>query len=148
MRYLVLGLCALALVPAASAARLPGIVSPTGNIRCLYVPPARGNGPVNLLCSIARSAYATRLQDHCMAPNGSGVDWHGFELGATRRGQILCTGGILYDPGTQHPHYVTLSYGRTWHQSVFTCTSRATGLTCTNRSGHGLFISRDSWRTW
>ena len=27
-------------------------------------------------------------------------------------------------------------------------TSRVTGLTCTNRSGHGLFLSRESWRAW
>ena len=67
---------------------------------------------------------------------------------AIRPGQVLCTGGILYNPGTQHPHYVTLPYSRTWHQNVFTCTSRVTGLTCTNRAGHGVFISRESWRTW
>ena len=137
-----------ALAPAASATRLPGIVSPSGNIRCLFVPPSNGSGPVNLLCSIGAAVFATHLQHRCMAPNGSGVDWHGFELGAIRPGQVLCTGGILYNPGTQHPHYVTLPYSRTWHQNVFTCTSRVTGLTCTNRAGHGVFISRESWRTW
>ena len=44
--------------------------------------------------------------------------------------------------------FTTLPYGKTWHQGVFTCTSRANGLTCRNPTGHGLFISRESWRVW
>ncbi len=130
--------------PASSFTRLPGIRSPSGNIRCFVVP---GRASV-LRCEIVHSVYSARLQARCMAPNGTGVDWHGFELTVTGKGAVTCSSGILYNPGTQRPSYVTLAYGRTWRQGAFTCTSRTIGLTCRNRAGHGLFISRESWRAW
>jgi len=129
---------------AGSTTILPGIRSPSGNIKCLFVPGSGGR----LLCSIAHSSYAQKLQDRCMGPTGAGVDWHGFNLNPAGKGQITCTGGILFSPATQHPRYVTLPYGKSWRQGVFTCMSRITGVTCRNRTGHGLFISRASWRVW
>jgi hypothetical protein len=140
-------LCALALWPASAAALrtpLPGIRSPSGNIKCLFVP----GGPSMMLCSIGDADYATRLQARCMGPNGAGVDWHGFTLPATRAAQINCTGGILYNPGTQRPHYVTLPYGASWRHGSFTCSSRRSGVTCRNAAGHGVFLARESWRVW
>ena len=129
---------------AASTTTLPGFRSPSRNITCLFVP---GSGS-RLLCSVAHSSYAGKLQDRCLGPTGAGVDWHGFDLNPVGKGRITCTGGILYSPATQHPRYVTLPYGKSWRQGVFTCTSRVTGVTCGNRTGHGLFISRASWRAW
>ncbi len=76
------------------------------------------------------------------------LDWAGFELGATKKGNIVCSGGILYNPDTQRPSYVTLPYGKSWRQGVFTCLSRVSGATCRNQKGHGLFISRQAWRGW
>jgi hypothetical protein len=128
---------------AASAARLPGVRSPSGNISCLLLP----GRPANLVCSIAHADYASRLQARCMAPTGPGVDWHGFLLGAGRAGRVNCSGGILY-PGSEHPHYVTLAYGMRRPLGAFTCTSSVTGMTCRNRTGHGVFVSREQWRTW
>jgi hypothetical protein len=145
MRSLVVAAsCALALAVCGSATAktvLPGFHSPTGNIRCLFVHGA-------LRCQIARADYAKTLQARCMAPGGAGVDWHGFELGATVKGGVTCSGGILYSPDTERPVYVNLPYGRTWRQGVFTCTSQITGVTCRNRTGHGLFVSRQTWRAW
>jgi hypothetical protein len=138
-------------VPALSATALPGFRSPTGNIRCLYVPgvrPVGGVRPVILLCSLARADYAKTLQARCMRPDGSGVDWHGFELGARSRGRVTCSGGILYDPGMERPTYPALAYGSTWRHGPFACTSRITGVTCRSRAGHGLFVARQSWRVW
>jgi hypothetical protein len=133
---------AAALVAASSAAiRVPGFRTPTGNIRCLYV----AGPPSTILCSISHASYAQRLQARCMGPTGAGVDWHGFSLGATRKGQILCTGGILY---TGRPSYVTLPYGKSWRRGAFTCASRLAGVTCRSRSGHGIFVSRQAYRTW
>jgi hypothetical protein len=54
----------------------------------------------------------------------------------------------MYDPNTQHPGYVTLAYGKTWRHGPFTCSSDVTGVTCRNRAGHGLFLSRQSWRAF
>jgi hypothetical protein len=147
MRSLVIvALCALALASAGAALAktvLPGFHSPSGNIKCLFIP-----NPSILLCQIARADYAKTLQARCMGPGGAGVDWHGFELTASRKGGVTCSGGILYSPGSQRPVYVNLPYGTSWRHGVFTCKSRVTGVTCTNRTGHGLFVSRQTWRVW
>jgi hypothetical protein len=98
-----------------------------------------------LRCQIARADYAKTLQNRCMS--GPSVDWHGFELRASGKGSVTCSGGILYNPDTQRPSYVTLQYGRSWRRGPFTCRSRIGGVTCRNRAGHELFVSRQAWRT-
>ena len=55
---------------------------------------------------------------------------------------VACTGGTLYDPGTEHPRYVVLAYGTTWKQGGLTCSSATTGVTCENGHGHGVFLAR------
>lgn len=115
---------------------LPSFRSPSGNIRCFDA--------VVLHCAIAQADYAKTLQNRCST--GAGVDWHGFELRASGKGVISCSGGILYNPDTQTPHYPVLAYGQTWRRGGFTCASAVTGVTCHNRAGHGFFISRQSWR--
>jgi hypothetical protein len=115
---------------------LPSFRSPSGNIRCFDA------GVLH--CQIAQADYAKTLQDRCMAR--ASLDWHGFELTATGKGGITCSGGILYNPATQTPHYALLAYGKTWRQGGFTCASAVTGITCRNRAGHRLFVSRQSWR--
>src|SRR5436190_17533943 len=86
------GLAAAASGPAAAAKTpLPGFRSPSGNIACLLLPAPSGS----LLCSIRRADYAKALQDRCLNPHGqkgAGVDWHGFLLSATRKGQVNCSG--------------------------------------------------------
>jgi hypothetical protein len=131
--------CGLAAV--AEAGTLPGIRSPSGNITCLYVP----QKPQFLLCQIASADYVPALRKHCgSAPYY--VDWIGFTLSAGGKGVVACAGGPAYDPDTQHPRYVTLPYGESWHQGPFTCRSATTGITCTNAGGHAVFISRGTYR--
>jgi hypothetical protein len=129
----------------AAAARLPGVKTPSQNISCFYVP-QRPTSHGNLLCNIKQAVYTKALQSRCIAPP-TGLDWHGFTLSDTKLGEVLCAGGIMYD-GRDTPTFVTLAYGKTWRYRGFTCTSRVTGLTCTNARGHGLFLSRQSWRAW
>jgi hypothetical protein len=129
----------------AAAARLPGVKTPSQNISCFYVP-QRPTSHGNLLCNIKQAVYTKALQSRCIAPP-TGLDWHGFTLSDTKRGEVLCAGGLMYD-GRDTPTFVTLAYGKTWRYRGFTCTSRVTGLTCTNVRGHGLFLSRASWRAW
>jgi Family of unknown function (DUF6636) len=146
-RVRLLTLCLLAAcsaAPAAAATELPGIRTPSGNIRCLFL----STQSRVLLCTIDRAGYAARLQARCHAPSGAGLDWHGFTLAPTGRGLVNCSGGIQYAPATEHPRYVTLAYGRTWRAGPFTCASMQTGLTCRTVRGHGLFLSRASWRAW
>ena len=140
----VLFAAALLAVAPASAVTIPGFHSPSGNIKCLFVPGGGGR----LLCQIGHANYSQTLQDTCMTPSGGGVDWHGFLLTPAGKGQPSCSGGILYNPSTQHPSYANLPYGQTWKRGAFTCVSRTAGVTCTNAKGHGLFISRESWRSF
>ena len=128
---------AVALAGLAVAAPTPGVRTPTHNITCAATPAA-------LHCDIAQASYRARLQARCIAPP-TGLDWHGFELTPKGKGGITCSGGVLVMGPV---HYVTLAYGRTWRHGPYTCTSRVTGLTCTNRAGHGLFLSRASYRTF
>lgn len=139
-------LCLLALAaPAAGAASiLPGVRSPTGNIRCVFL----GAPSQRLLCGVDHAGYGAQLEARCLTPTGAGVDWHGFILGPAGKGQLNCSGGIQYDPSTQHPRYPTLAYGRSRKLGPFICVSSRTGLTCTSGRGHGLFLSRESWRAW
>ena len=148
MRLVVVALVASALAGAstglaASSTTLPGFKSPSGNIKCLYVP----GPPAFVWCTIAKANYAKRLVAYCAQPR-IGVDWAGFTLGKRTKGSVECAGGTMYDPSTQHPRYVTLAYGQTWRHGLFTCTSRASGVTCRNPAGHGLFVSRESYRVF
>jgi hypothetical protein len=117
------------LLVAAVLVLTPGIRTPTGNIGCFV-------SHAVLHCEIRSAAYHPRCVD---------LDWHGFELRARGRAQVTCAGGILYD---EKPVYRTLAYGRAWRVDTFTCISRRIGLTCRSRTGHGLFVSRQSYRLW
>jgi len=140
----------LALVTAVAAAAvhaapLPGVKTPTRNISCFYVP-IKPTSRGNLLCTIKTALYSRAQQNGCQARTG--LDWHGFELSTSRKAQPVCSGGVLYDIGRDTPAFVILAYGRTWRSHGFSCTSRVSGLTCTNGHGHGLFLSRASYRLY
>src|SRR5881275_2084657 len=96
MRRFALMLAVLALAGTAAAAPLPGVKTPTGNIRCFYVP-IKPTTHGTLLCHLKRADYARVAQEKCMAR--SGLDWHGFALPWNGRGDLACSGGILYDVG-------------------------------------------------
>jgi len=51
---------------------------------------------------------------------------------------------LLTDPRNK----LILAYGQTWTGGGLRCTSAVAGLTCRNKSGHGFFLSRDSWRAF
>jgi hypothetical protein len=139
-----LGLCLVAAGPAVARTPLPGVRTPSGNITCFFVP----GPPGHLLCDVHRAVYLGRLQDGCMAR--AGLDWHGFEVYVRRRTDYVCSGGILYNSNTSYPSFTTVPYGKTWQHGAFRCWSRVTGLTCRARTGpgHGIFLSRQSWRGW
>jgi hypothetical protein len=121
------------LLVAAIVAFTPGIRTPSGNITCFVSHRV-------LHCELRAADYRTALRRRCRD-----LDWHGFELAAAEPAQVTCSGGILWDPRQGPPRYRTLAYGRTWRSGPFACASRRRGLTCTSRSGHALFLSRQSW---
>jgi hypothetical protein len=134
-------IAAAATSSSAAGRALPGFRSPSGNIKCYYNPQGLGSAgttPV-LTCSLDRADYGMKLQRRCDAG-----DWHGFTLTPKSKPAIFCPGGASGD----RPTYRTLPYGAGWQRGAFTCTSRVTGVTCRNRAGHGLFVSRQAYRTW
>lgn len=134
-------IAAVAASSAAARQTLPGFRSPTGNIKCYYNPNGLGSAGFRptLKCGLEHADYATTLQHRCEAG-----DWHGWTLTPRGKPSLFCPGGASGD----HPLYPTLAYGRSWKRGAFTCTSRVTGVTCRSRTGHGLFISRQAYRTW
>ena len=134
----------LPLVVSALLVLLPGVRTPTHNISC-FVVPIEPTEHANLLCDIRRASYTGALQHRCI-DGPAGLDWHGFSIAWNGRARVVCTGGILYDIGRDAPSYTVLAYGRMWRSSGFTCRSRVSGLTCTNTLGHGVFLSRASYR--
>jgi hypothetical protein len=122
---------------------LPALKTPSGNISCFVTPAPRAT----LHCSLKQATYAHFMQTvKCGPPIG--LDWAGFGLGAFRKAHVECSGGILYSPETQRPRYVLAAYGTTWHAGPFDCRSLVSGLTCSSHTGHGFFISRETWRVW
>ena len=60
----------------------------------------------------------------------------------------FCSGDQRFNPDTQRPSHKTLPYGKSFRHGAFTCTSRVTGVTCHNKNGHGMSISRQAYRIW
>ena len=109
---------------------LTGFTSPTGNIGC-YI------DRKSVRCDIG-----DRDWEPPRAPKSCDLDWgNAFNLRATGHASRLCVGDTAVDPRSP-----TLAYGRTWSRGGFTCKASTAGLRCTNRSGHGFFLSRSSQR--
>jgi len=102
---------------------------PSGNIACGY---STDSGPVTLRCDIL-SGMKPRPRGSCE------LDWTGLSMG---RGTArpTCAGDTVYDRKAP-----LLKYGNVWKRGLFTCVSLLIGLTCTNRTGHGFFLSKERW---
>jgi len=119
------------LVGRAHAASVISFRTPSGNIGCVY---ASGLGaPPSLRCDIR-----SRLRPRPHKPHGCRLDWgDSYELTVTGRAVVTCHGDTAILPNSH-----VLRYGSRWTHTGFVCTSRAKGLTCRNRRGHGFFLSR------
>lgn len=69
-------------------------------------------------------------------------------IGRTKTGGPICPGDDEGDAGVlvYESRARVLTYGSAWSGGGLRCTSAETGLTCRNKSGHGFFLSRESWR--
>jgi hypothetical protein len=119
----------LALVlPASASAKFVFFQTPSRNIGCAY-----SSSPPSLRCDI-RSG----LKPAPPKPKGCQNDWtFGYSVNATGRAHTVCAGDTVFSPTAR-----VIRYGRTWRGGAFTCKSSNSGLRCRNRSGHGLFLSR------
>jgi hypothetical protein len=131
MRLLAVLIVVLAAAGAASAATSITFRTPTGNIGCAFM--SGGGLEPNLRCDI-RSGIRPKPP----RPRVCSHDWgFSYAMAPTGTARALCAGDTVIRPMAK-----VLAYGKTWSHVGFTCTSRVPGVRCTNRSGHGFFLSR------
>src|SRR5579859_2080429 len=124
---LVMGLSA-----GAQASSIAFFRTPSGNIGCVYAAAEPGL-QASLRCDI-RSG----LRPKPARPKNCDLDYgDSYELPKVGRTIVVCHGDTALDP-----HAPVLAYGRTWQHNGLRCTSKTVGLRCTNRAGHGFFMSR------
>jgi len=131
VKALVLVVVALAAAGAAGAA-VPtpdqvttGFNVPSRNMVCNAGPSRGGYG---LVCTVFSEA-----------------DARGQKLWSMQTRGRVSVGYFMSNVATEYP---VLRYGRSWTWHAFRCTSRRTGLTCKNLSGHGFVLSRQSQRVF
>jgi Family of unknown function (DUF6636) len=124
------------------APRYGAFKTPSRNIVCGYsIAPDRS---ASMECGIKSGLHPPPRRIHCLAgdPNDKRVSLRD----SGRATPVLCAG----DPGPLLPQIEAaakvLAYSRTIRFGGISCASAITGLTCRNRSGHGFFLSRGSWR--
>jgi len=124
---------AVAIASAASADSLTFFRTPSKNIYCAREKIGRTD---MLRCDVRRLAH------QAPKPKGCKFGW-GTSFGVKARGRAhaLCVSDSVFDP-----HAKTLAYGKTRRFGPFRCTSKTSGLRCSNRSGHGFFLNRTSYR--
>ena len=112
-----------------SASSITSFRTPSGLINCAYI-----TGPKILRCD---TLYRTRFSDTKRCREGD----YGEAFGMTPRGlaKPFCISDSVLNENAK-----TLRYGRTRHYGPFKCTSRRTGLTCSNRHHHGWTLPREA----
>ncbi|NHC14683.1 DUF6636 domain-containing protein [Motilibacter deserti] len=141
LRRLALGLaCAAAALalpaPAAHADDMVWFQTPSRNIQCA-VYSADG---WQLRCDMLETTNTPPRR-----PRSCDFDYgHAFGLTATGKGRYLCVSDFVGDPERAR----TVKYGRSIRVGPFTCSSRESGLTCSNRRAHGFSLSKARQRVF
>ena len=129
---------ALFLIGSSSAQALVLFHTPSNNIGCAM----SDNGTLGVFvrCDIAEIEWTMPPEPKTMACRE--LDYvQGLTMGAKGKPKFFCAGDTVLRQGR------VLRYGHSRRAGRFTCTSRTSGLTCRNRhNGHGLFLSRASYR--
>jgi hypothetical protein len=115
-----------------AAAGPPGDVifrTPSGNIGCrAYFSPQ-----IWLRCDII--GVVNPLPPR---PKDCQLDWGvGFGLPKTGTATVECAGDTTMDPQSR-----VIASGTTWRQGGFACNSETSALRCSNKDGHGFFLSK------
>jgi hypothetical protein len=135
VRLVLLGGVALALwAGPAGAESSVFFQTPSRNIGCVYTAGFAATDEAYLRCDIGGGLHPLPPR-----PKSCDLDWgYGYAIvGATGRARPFCAGDTARDQRAP-----VLRYGRTWRKGPFTCLSRTVGLRCSNRAGHGFFLSR------
>jgi hypothetical protein len=118
--------------PAAESATLTFFHTPSGNVTCV-------ESGRTLRCDILSG-----LVPRPPRPRACTLDWGlGYTMSATGRPRVTCAGDSANNPDAK-----VIPYGAAWRLGPFRCTSKRVGLQCTNRAGHGFFLSRGRSRRY
>lgn len=133
MKALALSLLLLAATPALADDYF-GFQSPTGNIHCaMYTFDGRTE---------ARCDLRSYTPSYSKRPAGCEQDWGmAFGVGAAGKGELLCVGDTVQDPGNP-----VLPYGEAVSLGGISCVSAKTGMTCSNAEGHGFSVAKAKQR--
>jgi hypothetical protein len=108
--------------------------TPSGNIGCVY----STAGIAGHMRSLVRCDIRSGLKPRSPRPANCDLDYgDSYEVATTGRTVIVCHGDTAIDPRAR-----VVAYGNVWRRGGLSCSSKATGLRCSNRSGHGFFLSR------
>ena len=114
----------------AARARFVEFQSPSGNIHCNIVKSSGGN---SARCDIDEHSF-----DPPPKPSTCHFDWGPF-VKVRKRAYWAC----VSDPATGSPDVPVLRYGHSRKVGHVRCTSRRTGMTCTNlKTRHGFRLAR------
>ena len=106
--------------------------SPSANIGCVIA-----DGEAR--CDIRRRSWSPPRTPASCPPE---VDFgQGLQVQTAGRGGFVCAGDTALDPTAP-----ALADGVDSRVGSFTCASRTDGITCTNATGHGFFISAEFYR--
>ena len=136
-RLLVIAAALLLLAAPAWGSTISSFRTPTGNIGCVFSSGLTGAEKPTIRCDIR-----SRLRPAPHRPKRCPLDY-GDSLEVSQLGHVtlVCHGDTALDP-----HAKVLHYGQSRRRGGLSCTSRFDGLTCINKSRHGFFMSRQSWR--
>jgi hypothetical protein len=127
----------------ASASTAIFFETPSKNIVCVYIS-ATGQQAL-LQCGVGSGLHppAPKPVPACTVTDPAG---NRVELDSTGKTHGFCSGdvGVLAELGRAP----VLAYGTTWRRGSFVCRSMISGLECRNGSGHGFFLSRQSWHAF
>lgn len=133
IRFGVLFAAVAAVAAAPAAAKIVSFQTPSRNIGCIGETAAAGN---TVRCDIRVRNWSPPPR-----PRGCTLDWgQGLTLDARGRARFVCAGDTALNNGRR------LAYGTSIRIGTIVCRSRVTGLTCTNRRGHGFTLSRQRAR--
>ncbi len=131
VRTVVLAALVFALSGATASAAIISFRTPSKNIACAFQ-----TRPAFLRCDIL-SGLKPEPSRRCAG------DWTGVSMRRFGKAAATCAGDTVYERRAP-----VLAYGRVWTRGGFRCLSRPTGLTCSNGSRHGFFLSRERWRVF
>jgi hypothetical protein len=135
----------LVFVAPASALTSGYFKTPSGNIVCFHYTGANDYPQAIVVCGIKSGLKPAPPRRACRDGDYAGDRVELFVEG--RAHAPTCAG----DPGPFLGLTVgarVLGYGKTWRGGGMRCVSAVAGLTCSNKSGHGFFLSRAHWRAF